>query len=120
MVKARKRKNSASMRRASRVYLTQANVGKVAALRAFLLLYVNVVNYFIERFWSMQDFTPALADYKTSQRCHSCGKIDSRNRKGERFRCVSCGHEDDADHNAAKNLEYLGLAGVYSLRLLPN
>src|SRR5215813_3288528 len=41
MVKARKRKNSASMRRASRVYLTQANVGKVAALRAFLLLYVT-------------------------------------------------------------------------------
>src|SRR5215475_4987268 len=61
-----------------------------------------------------------VSPYKTSQRCHSCGKIDSRNRKGERFRCLSCGHEDDADHNAAKNLEYLGLAGVYSLRLLPN
>jgi IS605 OrfB family transposase len=61
-----------------------------------------------------------VSPYKTSQRCHSCGKIDSRNRKGERFRCMNCGHEDDADHNAAKNLEYLGLAGVYSLRLLPN
>jgi IS605 OrfB family transposase len=61
-----------------------------------------------------------VSPYKTSQRCHSCGKIDSKNRKRERFRCVSCGHEEDADHNAAKNLEYLGLAGVYSLRLLPN
>ena len=61
-----------------------------------------------------------VSPYKTSQRCHSCGKIDSRNRKGERFRCVSCGHEDDADHNAAMNLECLGLAGVYSLRLLQN
>ena len=61
-----------------------------------------------------------VSPYKTSQRFHSCGKIDSRNRKGERFRCVSCGHEDDADHNAAMNLEYLRLAGVYSLRLLPN
>jgi IS605 OrfB family transposase len=362
MIKAHKRKNSGSMRRASRVYLTEANAGKAAALRAFLLLYVNVVNYFTERFWTMKDFTSALADkvvtsravnrfkitarlaqcaskqakeivrsqkerkvktmpllrrkvatldnrfvkmeefkgaafdlaisfasglpkitipinqtahmnrflgqgwrtgstirlgmdergvwvelifekerpelrtegevigidrgfrkafvtsdgqeigaelreqikgkdkrskrayrhvktelfrhlkrlklegvktivledlryikhgkrgtfsrqvnrllsfwsltravnwlrcrceelgvrmifvspYKTSQRCHSCGKIDSKNRKGERFRCVSCGHEDDADHNAAKNLEYLGLAGVYSLRLLPS
>ena len=35
------------MRRASRVYLTQANAGKVAALKRSLLLYVNVVNYFI-------------------------------------------------------------------------
>jgi IS605 OrfB family transposase len=61
-----------------------------------------------------------VSPYKTSQRCHRCGKIDRRNRKGERFRCVSCGHEDDADHNAALNLEYLGLAGVYSLRLVPN
>jgi IS605 OrfB family transposase len=326
MIKAHKRKNSGSMRRASRAYLTHANARKVVALKAFLLLYVNVVNYFIERFWSMKDFAAALADkvvtsravnrfkitarlaqcaakqakeivrsqkegkiktmplmrrkvatldnrfvhieefkgaafdlalsfasglpkitipiyqtahmnrflgqgwqigstirlgmdergvwvelifekerpelrtegkvigidrgfrkafvtsdgqekgvktivledlryikhgkrgtfsrqvnrllsfwsltrardwlrhrceelcvrmifvspYKTSQRCHSCGKIDSKNRKGERFRCMSCGHEDDADHNAAKNLEYLGLAGVYSLRLLPN
>ena len=61
-----------------------------------------------------------VSPYKTSQRCHRCGKIDSRNRKVERFRCMSCGYEDDADHNAAMNLEYLGLAGVYSLRLLPN
>lgn len=44
MVKAHKRKNRHSMRRTSRVYLTHANVGKVAALRASLLLYVNVVN----------------------------------------------------------------------------
>jgi hypothetical protein len=45
MVKAHERKNSDSMRRASRVYLTSANVGKVAQLHLFLLLYVNVVNY---------------------------------------------------------------------------
>src|SRR5215472_1140586 len=61
MVKAHKRKHSGSMRRASRVYLTQANAGKVAALRMFLLLYVIVVNYFIERFWTMKDFSSALA-----------------------------------------------------------
>jgi len=65
-------------------------------------------------------YVPTMSMSSASQRCHICGKIDSGNRKGERFRCVSCGHEEDADHNAAKNLEYLGLAGVYSLRLLPN
>ena len=66
------------MRRASRVYLTQANVGKVAALRVFLLLYVNVVNYFVERFWSMKDFTPALADKVISGRAVNRFKITAR------------------------------------------
>jgi IS605 OrfB family transposase len=59
-----------------------------------------------------------VSPYKTSQRCSTCGKIDSKNRKGEKFECVRCGHEDCADHNAAENLEFLGLAGIYSFRLL--
>lgn len=50
------------MRRASRIYLTEVNPGKVSALKTFLLFYVNIVNYFIERFWSMKDFTAALAE----------------------------------------------------------
>jgi len=78
MVKAHKRKNSGSMRRASRAYLTQANAGKVAALRAFLLLYVNVVNYFIERFWSMKDFTSALAEKVITGRAVNRFKITAR------------------------------------------
>ena len=78
MVKARKRKHSDSMRRASRVYLTQANAGKVAALRIFLLLYVNVVNYFIERFWTMKDFSSALADKVTTGRAVNRFKITAR------------------------------------------
>ena len=59
-----------------------------------------------------------VSAYKTSQRCALCGKIDSKNRKGEKFECVRCGHEDCADHNASENLEYLGLAGIYSFRSL--
>lgn len=78
MIKAHKRKNSGSMRRASRVYLTDANVGKVASLRSFLLLYVNVMNYFIERFWSMKDFTPALADKVVTGRAVNRFKITAR------------------------------------------
>ncbi|HEY6402516.1 MAG TPA: hypothetical protein VI479_13965 [Blastocatellia bacterium] len=66
------------MRRASHVYLTQANAGKVAALRASLLLYVNVVNYFIERFWTMKDFTPALADKFITGRAVNRFKITAR------------------------------------------
>src|SRR5215470_4582184 len=78
MVKAHKRKNSNSMRRASRVYFSSANVGKVAQLRLFLLLYVNVVNYFIERFWTMKDFTPALADKVITGRAVNRFKITAR------------------------------------------
>ena len=57
--------------------------------------------------------------WKTSQRCSVCGNIDRRNRRGERFLCLSCGYATNADYNASKNLEALGLAGVYSLRSLP-
>lgn len=56
---------------------------------------------------------------KTSQRCSVCGNIDRKNRKGNRFLCLKCGYETNADYNASKNLEALGLAGVYSLRSLP-
>jgi hypothetical protein len=71
------KKNSGSMRRASRVYLSSANVGKVAQLRFSLLLYVNVVNYFIERFWTMKDFTSALADKVIVSICASSSQFSA-------------------------------------------
>lgn len=54
--------------------------------------------------------------FKTSQFCSNCNKWDRRNRKGDRFCCVHCGYLTHADHNAAHNLELLGVAGVYGLR----
>ncbi len=41
----------------------------------------------------------------TSRMCHRCGHIDKDNRKTQsRFRCVRCGHSDNADINAALNI----------------
>jgi putative transposase len=41
----------------------------------------------------------------TSQTCVECGCCDRRNRKTQAtFRCVSCGHHDHADRNAARNI----------------
>lgn len=40
----------------------------------------------------------------TSQRCVACGCVDKRNRNGDRFVCVKCGHKDHADVNAAINI----------------
>jgi putative transposase len=56
----------------------------------------------------------------TSQYCRLCGRWDRRNRKGDQFVCLHCGHKDHADLNAAHNLALLGLAGVYGLRSLEN
>ncbi|MEE0617857.1 MAG: transposase [Intestinibacter bartlettii] len=45
----------------------------------------------------------------TSQTCSCCGYVDEKNRpkneKGQSyFRCLKCGHEENADFNAAKNI----------------
>lgn len=47
----------------------------------------------------------------TSQTCNSCGHVarDSRESQAQ-FRCVACGHEANADVNAAKNILGAGLA----------
>lgn len=41
----------------------------------------------------------------TSRACAVCGYIDKRNRPNQStFSCLSCGHSDLADHNAARNI----------------
>jgi len=51
--------------------------------------------------------------YYTSQTCPSCGLVDRRNRDGEMFLCQGCGHTDNADINAAKNILSRFLTGPY-------
>jgi putative transposase len=41
----------------------------------------------------------------TSQECAECGVVDRASRPSQAvFRCVGCGHEANADHNAASNI----------------
>lgn len=40
----------------------------------------------------------------TSQMCPTCGFIDKKNRAGDTFQCLNCGHRDHADRVAAINL----------------
>lgn len=41
----------------------------------------------------------------TSQTCNACGYIDKGNRPNQHtFKCKNCGHTDNADFNAAKNI----------------
>jgi len=47
----------------------------------------------------------------TSQICHECGCVSKDNRPDQAtFRCTACGHEDNADVNAARNILKRGLA----------
>jgi putative transposase len=47
----------------------------------------------------------------TSQTCHACKHVARESRESQAvFRCVACGHQDNADVNAAKNILAAGLA----------
>ena len=41
----------------------------------------------------------------TSQRCSKCGHVSAESRKTQaKFKCVECGHSENADINATKNI----------------
>ena len=49
----------------------------------------------------------------TSQKCYCCGFTDASNRASQsEFKCQTCGHEDHADVNAAKNILAAGHAVI--------
>ena len=56
----------------------------------------------------------------TSQRCSHCGYIAAENRDKEKFSCISCGHSEHADINAACNILRAGLAQGGSEAFLVN
>lgn len=49
----------------------------------------------------------------TSQTCNACGHVAKANRIDQAtFKCVACGHTDNADINAAKNILFRALTGA--------
>lgn len=65
-----------------------------------------------KQFWSGGKLV--LIDPKnTSRKCSKCGYISKDNRKSQAvFACQSCGHEDHADFNAAKNILEAGQTSI--------
>lgn len=47
---------------------------------------------------------------RTSQTCAECQSVDPNSRDRGLFRCTACGHENDADVNAARNILRAGVA----------
>lgn len=63
----------------------------------------TILNYKMEERGGQVVTVPAQF---TSQTCAACGVVDARSRESQaRFRCISCGHTDHADINAAINIE---------------
>jgi IS605 OrfB family transposase len=58
---------------------------------------------------SFRNVTP----YYTSTTCYMCGKSNRRNRNNDIFLCLNCGHTDNADINASKNILNRFITGQY-------
>ncbi len=57
-----------------------------------------------------------VSPYYTSTTCPACGQTNRGNRNGELFLCQNCGHADNADINAGKNILNRFLTGQYGAR----
>lgn len=68
--------------------------------------------------WNRVSFR-SVSPFKTSQMCSVCGYADRKNRRSEKFLCQECGHSDDADVNAAKNILHRFLTGPYGAGCKP-
>lgn len=63
----------------------------------------------------------SVAPFYTSQTCPVCNHRDKKNRLSqESFVCLNCGHSDNADTNAAKNILNLFFTGKYGSGYKPN
>ncbi len=62
--------------------------------------------------WYGRELIKVKAEY-SSQECSKCGHTTRENRKSQSvFKCVSCGHSENADLNAAKNIEARAFASI--------
>lgn len=89
--------------KASYVYNQQFNIKYSRLIR--LLRLSNIKNWFKEQAEKRGIKVHLTPSNYTSQQCSKCGFIDSQNRSSQqKFKCLNCGHEENADINAAKNI----------------
>lgn len=68
--------------------------------------------------WNRVSFRRVSPRY-TSQQCSECGHTDRRNRSGELFLCLMCGHQANADVQASQNILTRFLTGPYGAGCKP-
>ena len=120
---------TANMTRSAKGTIEQPgrNVRQKSGLNRTILAqgwYGTRVNLEYKSQWYSRQFVPVPAHH-TSQRCSKCGHVDAGHRVSQAlFKCLSCGHEANADINAAENIRRLGVetqarAGNSSLGVPP-
>ena len=73
-------------------------------------MFVTMLEYKLARNGNTLIKVPAQ---HTSQTCSKCGCVNKRNRRTQAsFKCIACGHTDNADVNAAKNILARGLSSL--------
>ena len=71
-------------------------------------IFKDLLKYKLE--WNGGEYLKVRPEY-TSQKCSKCSYISKDNRKVQKkFQCLECGHEENADFNAAKNILMAGHA----------
>ena len=92
-------------------FLPNGARGKAGLARGILTSCWGTLATRLEQKAAASGVTVAQIDPRfTSQQCHACGHTAPGNRESQAvFRCQSCGHEDHADVNAARNILARGL-----------
>ena len=91
----------------TRKYKINSKEFNVNIRRLMSILHIVDINNMAERIGKKYGITISLtnAEY-TSQQCSKCGYIHKDNRKTqEKFKCIHCGYEENADLNASINIK---------------
>jgi len=62
----------------------------------------------------------SVSPHHTSQICSKCGHTDRMNRRGEKFKCLACGYEDNADVQASRTILHRFITGKYGSGCKPH
>ncbi len=84
-----------------KLYPTETEAERFSAFAGSARFVYNLALEQRRDWWRQKKVDPA----HTSQTCADCGSVSTANRESQaRFECKDCGHSDNADVNASRNI----------------
>lgn len=100
------------------IFLEDLKASKMIQDKKFSKGISNVGWYKFEELLSYKTFVHKINPAYTSRECSNCGHTHKDNRLSQsHFKCMSCGHEENADSNASKTILKRGLADLYNAKV---